>query len=58
MQTYHCNHCGIECATIFDVFLHIFTDHLHVDIGLDPVESKRLLPCTEGKPLRIILKPN
>jgi hypothetical protein len=43
LQTYYCNHCGMNCETIFSVFLHIFTDHMHVDIGLGKDESSVLV---------------
>ena len=46
MQTFFCNHCRIQCASVFAVFLHIFTEHMHTDIGLDPAESKGFLRQT------------
>ncbi len=54
MQTYYCNHCGINCDTIFNVFLHIFTDHMHSDIGLDRVESRALVGKTEPYRVRVL----
>jgi hypothetical protein len=46
MQTYCCNHCGFNSGSIFEIFLHIFTDHLHQDIGLDREEGQELLKKT------------
>ncbi len=46
MQTYCCNHCGFNSESIFEIFLHIFTDHLHQDIGLDKEEGQQLLKKT------------
>ena len=46
MQTYCCNHCGFNSASIFEIFLHIFTDHLHQDVGLDKSEVHDLLKKT------------
>lgn len=47
-QRYYCNHCGEQQPTIFLVFLHIFTDHMHLDMGLAKQESLDLLPhCHE-----------
>jgi hypothetical protein len=45
-QTYQCSHCGQTVSSIFGVFLHIFTTHMHVDIGLDPPESIEMLGQT------------
>jgi hypothetical protein len=42
-QTYRCNHCGRRYKFTFDLFLHIFTDHLHKDQFLAPWQSKLLL---------------
>ena len=42
-QTYACKHCGKVMPTIFEVFLHIFTEHLHGDQQLTPQESARFL---------------
>lgn len=46
MQTYFCNHCGFNSPSIFEIFLHIFTDHLHQDVGLDKNEGQDLLKKT------------
>jgi len=46
MQTYCCNHCGFHSDSIFEIFLHIFTDHLHQDVGLDSEEGQALLRKT------------
>jgi len=50
---YFCSQCGLESSSIFETFLHIFTTHLHVDIGLSQEESKRLLSQT--RPLKVRL---
>jgi hypothetical protein len=47
MQTFCCNHCGLNCETVFSVFLHIFTDHMHTDIGLEKDECQRLIGKTQ-----------
>lgn len=47
MQTYSCQHCRTEHETVFTLFLHIFTDHMHVNIGLLPAESRGLILWTE-----------
>ena len=49
MQTYSCQHCGLSARTIFDLFLHIFTQHMHKDVGLTRKEVRRLL--REARPL-------
>ena len=46
MQNYCCNHCGFHSDAIFEIFLHIFTDHLHQDVGLDSEEGQALLKKT------------
>ncbi|MBM4444621.1 MAG: hypothetical protein FJ020_04855 [Chloroflexi bacterium] len=46
MQTYCCNHCHFNSESIFEIFLHIFTDHLHHDVGLDSDEGQSLLKKT------------
>jgi len=46
MQIYSCNHCGLNSESIFNIFLHIFTDHLHKDIGLSKEEGRELLKKT------------
>lgn len=46
MQTYYCNHCGISAESSFEIFLHIFTDHLHQDIGLEKEQGAFLLKRT------------
>jgi hypothetical protein len=46
MPIYCCNHCGISSETTFEVFLHIFTDHLHKDIGVGKQEVQGLLKKT------------
>ena len=46
MQIYYCNHCGLNSESIFNIFLHIFTDHLHKDIGLSKEEGRELLKQT------------
>ena len=33
-QTYYCNHCNHPFEETFWCFLHIFTTHLHKDIGI------------------------
>ena len=43
MQTYSCQHCGLNSSTTFDLFLHIFTQHMHKDLGLTRKEVRRLL---------------
>ena len=48
MQSYGCNHCGISTPSIFEIMLHIFTDHLHQDIGLDKEEGKEHLKGMAG----------
>lgn len=47
MQTYACQHCGLISKTTFDLFLHIFTEHLHKDVGLSKKEVRRLLQGTD-----------
>ena len=50
MQTYQCR-CGYksnrpeedEKGRLSDVFLHGYTTHLHVDVGLEPEDSKALV---------------
>ncbi len=49
MQTYSCQHCGLSSKTTFDLFLHIFTQHMHKDVGLTRKEVGRLL--REAQPL-------
>lgn len=49
MQTYSCQHCGLNSKTTFDLFLHIFTQHMHKDMGLTRKEVRRLL--REAQPL-------
>ena len=49
MQTYSCQHCGLNSSTTFDLFLHIFTQHMHKDVGLTRKEVRRLL--REAQPL-------
>ncbi len=49
MQTYSCQHCGLSSSTTFDLFLHIFTQHMHKDMGLTRKEVRRLL--REAQPL-------
>jgi len=49
MQTYSCQHCGLSSKTTFDLFLHIFTHHMHKDVGLTRKEVRRLL--REAHPL-------
>lgn len=46
MQMYFCNHCGFNSPSILEIFLHIFTDHLHQDVGLDRDEGRELLKKT------------
>ncbi len=43
MQTYCCLQCGLSSVTTFDLILHIFTQHLHKDVGLTEKEVRRLL---------------
>ena len=49
MQTYCCQHCGLSSKTTLELFLHIFTEHLHKDIGLEKEEVPEMLmkmcPC-------------
>ncbi len=52
MQAYYCNHCGMNCDTILDAFLHIFTDHKHADMGLEQVECQRLIGKTQPYKLK------
>jgi hypothetical protein len=52
MQTFCCNHCGLNCETMFSVFLHIFTDHMHTDIGLEKDECQRLIGKTQPYKLK------
>ena len=40
MQSYCCVQCGQPSRGILDIFLHIFSYHLHRDMGLLPVDSK------------------
>lgn len=40
---YECQHCRARHPSIFLLFLHIFTNHIHADIGLDNAESKGLM---------------
>lgn len=54
MQTYYCNHCGMNCDTIFNVFLHIFTDHMHTDIGLEKAEARVLVGQTQPYRVRVM----
>lgn len=42
-QTYACAECGEKQPSVFQCFLHCFTNHLHADIGLIPHESSELL---------------
>ena len=52
MQTYGCKACGFQSRRggeeeqRFDTFLHIFTTHLHKDIGLEREESAGLMNKT------------
>ncbi len=43
MQVYSCQHCGLHSETTFDLFLHIFTQHMHKDVGLNRKDVSRLL---------------
>ena len=49
MQTYGCKACGFQSRRggeeeqMFDTFLHIFTTHLHKDIGLEREEAKPMV---------------
>jgi hypothetical protein len=43
MQRYSCQHCGLHSENTFDLFLHIFTQHMHKDVGLSTKEVVRLL---------------
>lgn len=43
MQTYCCQHCGISSHNTLELFLHIFTRHLHKDIALGKEESCELM---------------
>lgn len=43
MQSYCCQHCGIYSESTFELFLHIFTDHLHKDIGLETPQVKEIM---------------
>jgi len=43
MQTYGCAKCGRYSETIFTHFLHEFTDHLHVDIGLKQADARLIM---------------
>lgn len=36
-------HCKAARQTIFELWLHIFTDHLHRDMGLGQAESAAML---------------
>ena len=42
MQHYECGHpfCDFTAPTIFEIFMHIFTDHKGKDIALDKLESR------------------
>ncbi len=42
-QTYECSRCHKVCPTVFNVFLHIYTEHMGVNIALPPGESRQLL---------------
>jgi hypothetical protein len=42
-QTYSCSHCGQMCETPGDTFRHIFSFHLHKDIGMGKAEAKVVL---------------
>lgn len=43
MQTYECSQCGRQMPSVFECFLHIFTDHRGQDVGLLPKDSAQLL---------------
>jgi len=43
MQTYCCQHCGISSHNTLELFLHIFTRHLHKDIALEKEEACGLM---------------
>lgn len=43
MQTYECQHCHKDMTDIFNVFLHIFLEHMHQDTALDSGECRQLL---------------
>jgi len=43
MQTYCCQHCGISCHDTLELFLHIFTEHLHKDVAVDKGDVPGLL---------------
>lgn len=43
MQNYCCQHCGISSETTFELFLHIFTDHLHKDIAIEGPQVKEIM---------------
>lgn len=45
-QIYSCRQCRFLGPTIFSVFLHIWTEHLKVDVGLDREEARELLWTT------------
>ena len=51
MQTYECSQCGRQMPSVFECFLHIFTDHRGQDVGLLPKDSAQLLAqCQEYRP--------
>ena len=59
MQTYSCQHCRQSFDTIFAVFLHIFTEHLHVDSGVEKDEIDKVAGETRPHQVREkLLFPN
>lgn len=55
MQTYQCNHCHVNFPSIFDVFIHIFCQHMHQDIALTPHEGRIQLKSTTRYTLKGVL---
>jgi len=43
MQTYCCQHCGLSSDNTLELFLHIFTEHLHKNICLEKEQVPGLL---------------
>jgi hypothetical protein len=43
MQNYCCQHCGISSESTFELFLHIFTDHLHKDIAIEAQQVREII---------------
>lgn len=46
MQTYQCSHCGTQHPSILMTYLHIWTDHMHMDMALDRDQSEYLIAAS------------